>query len=154
MRLSDDPHLEFRVDKFEKLPEPEHPLLGPTMDRGSAVLARQELREVIKRQRLSLERNSRLYRELNTRILTQIHGRLGAHSTPHSRPLPSDFGSTQASSVVKRMTSYIAKLTPIIGGVRRGRSKVRDDDSDDSEPDVRPRELINNINKQLESGAT
>lgn len=100
------------------------------MDRASQVLARKELKEVIRLQCVKLEKNSRLYRELNARIANQIHGP-SAQSTPHGRP--SDFESTQASSVVKRMTSYIAKLTPIMGSTRRPRKSARCGDSEEED---------------------
>ena len=63
-RLSPDPHLEHKVDKQFQQREPEHPLLGPTMDKQSRRLARRELREVIMNKNLRLERNSKLYKEL------------------------------------------------------------------------------------------
>ena len=118
------------------------------MDRESQALARRELREVIRRQRLSLEKNSRLYRELNSRIQKQIHGRAGAHSTPHSRPIHSDFGSTPTSGVVKRMTSYIAKLTPIYGG-RGRRSRLKDHDSDSSQGREEYDEVVNRLDDDV-----
>ena len=66
--LSPDPHFEHKVDKRLAQREPDHPLLGPTMDKQSQRLARRELKEVINNKNLRLERNSKLYKELTQRI--------------------------------------------------------------------------------------
>ena len=70
-------------------------------------------------------------------------------STPHQRPPRSDFGNTYDTSVVKRMTSYIAQLTPInLSKARQSRRKDSDDSSSEEEMD---HQALDKIVKQLGS---
>ena len=71
-------------------------------------------------------------------------------STPHQRPPRSDFGNTYDSSVVKRMTSYIAQLTPInLSKARQSRRRGSGESSDEEERQA----AIDAIARELGPGA-
>lgn len=66
MRMS--PDLDFKVDKrdrHEELPD------NLKKERADAKVAREELKKVIMKQRITLEKNTRLYREMKQRLSLQ-----------------------------------------------------------------------------------
>ena len=75
MRMS--PELDFKVDRRDK----REPPTAEQIEKQSTKIARDELKKVIQKQRITLEKNTRLYKEMRNQK--------GRTDSMHNRPIQS-----------------------------------------------------------------
>ena len=78
MRMS--PDLDFKVDNKDRM-ESDLPMSLAQFERKSTKIAREELKKVILKQRITLEKNTKLYKEMRQKLRMD--------SQPHRTPLGS-----------------------------------------------------------------